>query len=53
MQYIQGGTWQGLRERVGKVFEGLVRKDVGLMYRSKQEDFERVFMKDCGLIAVG
>lgn len=23
------------------------------MYRSKQEDLERVFMKDCGLITVG
>lgn len=45
--------FEGKRVTVWKVFEGLIRKDVDLMYRSKQEDFEKVFMKDCGFITVG
>lgn len=45
--------FEGKRVTVWKVFEGMVKKDVGLMHSSRQKDFESVFVKDCGFIAVG
>ena len=39
--------FEAKRVRVWDIFVGMLKKDVGLMFKYGHGDFEKVFLKDC------